>query len=56
MILNNLIKSFVHGMRIEMIGQNFKFSIAISSTKLNLWVFAVAFDLQGCLEMGLISS
>ena len=43
-------------MRIEMIGQNFKFSIVISFSKLNLPVFPVAYDLQGSLEMGLISS
>ena len=56
MVLNNWIKSFLHCMRIEMIGQNFKFSIVISFRKLNLRVFPVAYDLQGSLEMGLISS
>ena len=42
-------------MRIEMIGQKFKFSIVISSSKLNLRVFPVVYDLQDCLEMGLIT-
>ena len=56
MVLNNWIKSFLHCVRIELIGQNYKLSIVISSSKLNLRVFPVAYDLQRCLEMGLISS
>ena len=54
MVLNSWIKSLLHCMRIEMIGQKFKFSIVISSSKLNLRVFPVVYDLQDCLEMDLI--
>ena len=36
--------------------KKFKFPIVISSSKLNLRVFPVAYDLQGCLEIGLTSS
>ena len=55
-ILSNWTKSFLDSMCIEIIGQNVKFYIVISFSKLNLRVFLVAYDLQGCLETGLISS
>ena len=56
--LNNWIIIFfaLHALFTNHFVKNFKFPFVISSSKLNLRVFPVAYDLQGCLEIGLISS